>query len=141
MSMCACVGYVCAQVDAAKKEAPGPVLKKEDKDAPTTAASKENDPNEDDKNAAIPSALSEDQNKRLISTDSSASLGPNGYRAMYCKTGLCLNSCAYFLGIKREYESQPTHTTIESHARQQSWHQRTHRREKTDCRFQRQRQA
>ena len=44
-----------------KKEAPGLVLKKEDKDAPTTAASKENDPNEDDKNAAIPSALSEDQ--------------------------------------------------------------------------------
>ena len=87
MSMCACVGYVCTQVDAAKKEDPGPVLKKEDKDDPTTAA--------------IPSALGEDQKKRRIATGSSASLGPKKYRAMYYKAGLCLNSCAYFLGIKQ----------------------------------------
>ena len=86
MSMCACVGYVCTQVDAAKKEDPGPEVKKEDKEDPTTAA--------------IPSALSEDQKDRLIATGSSASLGPKKYRAMYYKAGLFLNSCAYFLGIE-----------------------------------------
>ena len=62
------------------KKAPGPELKKEDKEAPATLASKED-------NAAIPSALNNDV--PLVSVE------PEKYRAVYCKTGLCLKSCAY----------------------------------------------